>query len=51
MKIHTKVIEKETDFDLKKAKYYAGHSLGEYSALCCAQSISFEQTIKLLRTI
>ena len=44
-----KVIEKETDFDLKKAKYYAGHSLGEYSALCCAQSISFEQTIKLLK--
>ena len=37
-----KVIEKETNFDLKSAKFYAGHSLGEYSALCCSQSINFE---------
>ena len=43
-----KVIEKETNFDLKSAKFYAGHSLGEYSALCCSQSINFEQTINLL---
>ena len=43
-----KVIEKETNFDIKKANYFAGHSLGEYSALCCAGSISFEQTLKLL---
>ncbi len=44
-----KVIEKETEFNLKNAKYYAGHSLGEYSALCCADSIKFDQTIKLLK--
>ena len=44
-----KVIEKETNFDLKKAKFFAGHSLGEYSALCCANSLNFEQTIKLLQ--
>ena len=44
-----KVIEKETEFNLKKAKFYAGHSLGEYSALCCADSINFEQTVKLLK--
>ena len=44
-----KVIEKETDFKLKKAKYFAGHSLGEYSALCCAESINFDQTINLLK--
>ena len=44
-----KVIEKETEFNLKKAKFYAGHSLGEYSALCCAQAINFEQTVKLLK--
>ncbi len=34
--------------DLKSAEFYAGHSLGEYSALCCSQSINFEQTINLL---
>ena len=44
-----KVIEKETEFNLKKAKFYAGHSLGEYSALCCAEAINFEQTLKLLK--
>ena len=33
---------------MKSAKFYAGHSLGEYSALCCAKSINFEQTINLL---
>ena len=44
-----KVIENETKFEIKKAKYFAGHSLGEYSALCCAEAISFEQTINLLK--
>ena len=44
-----KVIEKETEFNLKKAKFYAGHSLGEYSALCYAKAINFEQTVKLLK--
>ncbi len=43
-----KVIEKETNFNLSNAKFYAGHSLGEYSALCCANSINFEQTMNLL---
>ena len=44
-----KVIEKETNFKIKDAKYFAGHSLGEYTALCCAESINFNQTIKLLK--
>ena len=44
-----KVIEKETQFNIKQAKYFAGHSLGEYSALCCADALSFKQTIKLLK--
>ena len=43
-----KVIENETEFNLKNAKFYAGHSLGEYSALCCSDAITFEETIKLL---
>ncbi len=44
-----KVIEKETEFRVKDAKYFAGHSLGEYSALCCAGALSFDQTINLLK--
>ena len=44
-----KVIENETNFKIREAKFFAGHSLGEYSALCCAESISFDQTIKLLK--
>ena len=43
------IIKKETNFDLNNAKYFAGHSLGEYSALCCADSLSFKQTINLLK--
>ena len=44
-----KIIENETQFKIKNAKYFAGHSLGEYSALCCGNAISFDQTIKLLK--
>ena len=43
------VIKKEFNIDLNKAKYFAGHSLGEYSALSAAAAISFETTIKLLK--
>jgi len=43
------VIKKETSFNLNEANFFAGHSLGEYSALACAESITFEQTIKLLK--
>tara|TARA_B100000989_G_scaffold33393_1_gene21353 strand:- start:16726 stop:17655 length:930 start_codon:yes stop_codon:yes gene_type:complete len=45
-----KVIEKQNKLNINKAKYYAGHSLGEYSALCCAGSISFEQTLNILNS-
>ena len=44
------VVKKEFNIDLNKAKYFAGHSLGEYSALSCAGYINFSETIKLLRT-
>ena len=40
---------RESDIDLTKAKYFAGHSLGEYSALAASGSIKFEQAIKLLK--
>ena len=35
--------------NLNQAKYFAGHSLGEYSALSSAEYLSFSNTIKLLR--
>jgi len=44
------VIKKEFNIDLSKAKYFAGHSLGEYSALSCAGYLSFQDTLKILRT-
>ena len=43
------VLKRETSFEIDAANYFAGHSLGEYSALACAESLSFSQTIKLLR--
>ena len=43
------IIKKEFGYDFKKFKYFAGHSLGEYSALACVGSISFEDTLKILQ--
>ena len=43
------IVKNEFNFDLSKAKYFAGHSLGEYSALCTAGYLSFEDTIRLLK--
>ena len=39
----------EFNLDLNKAKYFAGHSLGEYSALSCAGYLDFVDTLKILR--
>ncbi|WP_440643521.1 ACP S-malonyltransferase [Candidatus Pelagibacter sp. HIMB123] len=39
----------EFKLDLNKAKYFAGHSLGEYSALSCAGYLDFSDTLKILR--
>ena len=39
----------EFNIDLNKAKYFAGHSLGEYSALSCAGYLDFSNTLKILR--
>jgi [acyl-carrier-protein] S-malonyltransferase len=43
------VIEKEFNIDFSKAKYFAGHSLGEYSALSCSGYLNFSDTLKILR--
>jgi [acyl-carrier-protein] S-malonyltransferase len=43
------VIRKEFNIDLHKAKFFAGHSLGEYSAIACAEYLNFEDTIKILK--
>tara|TARA_B100000886_G_scaffold111534_1_gene74894 strand:- start:17735 stop:18661 length:927 start_codon:yes stop_codon:yes gene_type:complete len=44
------VATKEYNVKLGKAKYFAGHSLGEYSALSSAGYLNFSDTIKLLHT-
>ncbi len=41
--------KEEFNIDLNKAKYFAGHSLGEYSALSCAGYLDFSDTLKILR--
>ena len=43
------LVKNEFNLDLNKAKYFAGHSLGEYSALSCAGYLNFSETIKILR--
>ena len=43
------LIKKEFNINLEKAEYFAGHSLGEYSALSSAGFLNFPETIKLLR--
>ena len=43
------VVKKDFNIDLNEAKYFAGHSLGEYSALSCAGYLNFGDTIKILR--
>ena len=43
------LLKKEFGVDLHKAKFFAGHSVGEYTALASSGAISFEETIKLLK--
>ena len=42
------VMKKEFNFSLDEIKYFAGHSLGEYSALLCANALTFQDAIHLL---
>ena len=43
-----KVLKDEFNFDFKNFKYFAGHSLGEYSALVCSDSLDFDDALYLL---
>ena len=42
------ILKKEFNFDFSFFKYFAGHSLGEYSALVCSESLKFEDALYLL---
>ena len=43
------LIKKEFNIDLNKANFFAGHSLGEYTALASTECLSFSQTLKILK--
>ena len=43
-----KVLKDEFGFDFNSFKYFAGHSLGEYSALVCSDAIDLSDALYLL---
>ena len=43
-----KVLKEEFNFDLNSIKFFAGHSLGEYSALVCSGSLNYRDALNLL---
>jgi len=42
------VLKNEYNYNLEDIKYFAGHSLGEYSALLCANALNFRDSLQLL---
>ena len=42
------ILKTEFNFNFEKVKYFAGHSLGEYSALLCANTLNFKDSLHLL---
>ena len=43
-----KILSEEFGLNLNSYKYFAGHSLGEYSALVCSESLNFNDAVYLL---
>ena len=43
------LIKKDFGINLNNASYFAGHALGEYTALACAETLSFSESLRLLR--
>ena len=43
-----KVLKSEYNYNINLFKYFAGHSLGEYSALVCSEALNFSDAIFLL---
>jgi len=44
-----KLAKEEFNIPFNRANYFAGHSLGEYSALASAGALSFSETLKILK--
>ncbi|HXI87260.1 MAG TPA: ACP S-malonyltransferase [Parvularculaceae bacterium] len=44
-----RVLETQAGLDIENAMFVAGHSLGEYSALCAARALTLAETAQLLR--
>jgi len=43
------LVREEFNINLNKANFFAGHSLGEYTALTCAGVLTFSDTLKILK--
>lgn len=42
------ILKKKFNYDFNNVKFFAGHSLGEYGALVCSESLSFKDALYLL---